>query len=161
MKPSFQPPASNVKRTGIVLRRAVTLIEAIAVILLLSAAAATSMIYLDNDFLSRRTASAATIQVGEVLQLARNTAISHQTHVRVSRGSTDLIIHQEAGPVEPERTWLIDLPAGTRIDGSARQIVFGPIGSANRDLSWGVHHGDAYGKIDVSPVSGKIQWSTP
>ena len=66
-------------------RLGVTLIEAIAVILLLSAAAASSMIYLDNDFLSRRTASAATTQVGEVLLLARNTAISHQTNVHVSR----------------------------------------------------------------------------
>ncbi|KAA1259997.1 hypothetical protein LF1_25350 [Rubripirellula obstinata] len=161
MKPSFQPLAYNVKRTGIARRRAVTLIEAIAVILLLSAAAATSMIYLDNDFLARRTASAATIQVGEVLQLARNTAISNQTYVRVSRGSTELKIHQEAGPIEPERTWLIELPAGTKIDGSASEIIFKPVGSANRDLSWGVYHGDAYGKVNVSPVSGNVQWSTP
>jgi Tfp pilus assembly protein FimT len=142
-------------------RQGVTLIEAIAVILLLSAAAATSMIYLDNDFLSRRTASAATIQVGEVLVLARNTAISHQTNVHVSRGLTQLKIHQEAGPVQAERTWLIDLPAGTKIDGSATDIIFKPVGSANRDLSWGVHHGDVYGKVSVTPISGNVRWSTP
>ena len=111
MNASLQLSIGNVKRSGLVLRRAVTLIEAIAVILLLSAAAATSMIYLDNDFLARRTASAATIQVGEVLQLARNTAISHQTNVHVRRGTTSLTIYQEAGPTQPERTWAIELPS--------------------------------------------------
>ena len=157
----FHRSTRNVKRKGSTFRRAVTLIEAIAVILLLSAAAASSMIYLDKDFLSRRTASAATIQVGEVLQLARNTAISHQTNVHVSRGTTELKIYQEAGPLEDERVWLIELPAGTKIDGSATEIIFKPVGSANRDISWGVYHGDSYGKVGVSPVSGKVTWSTP
>ena len=146
-------------------RRAVTLIEAIAVILILSASAAASMIYLDHDFLSRRHAIAATNQVGDVFMLARNTAVSHQTKVQVTRvqerGTLQIVIRQEAGPIEDERTWKFDLPEGTKIDGSTSTLVFQPIGSANRDLKWNVHHGDTYGTVAIAPVSGKVTWSTP
>lgn len=142
-------------------RLAVTLIEAIAVVLLLSAAAATSIVYLDAGFLSRRTASAATIQVGEVLVLARNTAISNQTQCRVRRDTGGLTIDQDAGPLQPQRSWTIELPAGTRINGSARQIVFQPTGSADRDIRWVVHHGDSEGTVTVSPINGNVVWSKP
>jgi hypothetical protein len=166
MKPGRQPLLVNAVQNGfnhrrMTQRRAVTLIEAIAVVLLLSAAAATSMVYLDADFLSRRTASAATIQVGEVLVLARNTAISNQTQCRVRRDTGGLTIAQDAGPLQSQRTWEIELPAGTRINGTARQIVFQPTGSANRDIRWVVQHGDSEGTVTVSPINGNVVWSKP
>ena len=148
-------------------RRGVTLIEAIAVILLLSAAAATSVIYLDGNFLNRRGAAIATKHVGDTLMLARNTAVLHQTNVRVSRsidrdrGIEQLQITQEAGPVQDEKTWAIDLPEGTSVTGSDREIVFDPYGSADRELTWAVSHDDVSGKVNVSLVNSKVIWSTP
>ncbi|MDA8746350.1 hypothetical protein N9N28_17140 [Rubripirellula amarantea] len=146
-------------------RLGVTLVEAIMVIMLLSAAAASSMIYFDGSFVSRGEVSSSTHQVADTLQLAHNTAVLNQTKVSVrqvrGRSNQQLLITQAAGPIRDERTWLVDLPVDVKVSGSPTEITFTPLGQADQRLGWTISQGDSQGAVSVSPVAGTITRKTP
>lgn len=141
-------------------RFGVTLIEAIMVITLLAAATMASSFVFRSDWVARRGVTDVTNDVAETLLAARNTAVRNQASVRVRRtnfgGVEQLWIVEQAGPIRPGKTWLVDLGEQVKLSGSPIEIVFASAGTADRELEWQVSQGSVSGEIGVSPTSGKV-----
>ena len=146
-------------------RPGVTLIETIMVIVLLSAAAVTSSMLLDGQWVARRSVTSVTNEVAATLRAARNTAITNQTIVQVrrqrSRGIEQLLISEDAGPFGAGGTRTIELGSDIRLRGRPRTIEFRPTGSANRPLSWTVSRSRSRGTINVLPADGQVTQALP
>ncbi len=143
----------------------VTLIETIMVIVLLSAAAIVGTIFLDDQWVARRSTSAATGEVEQTLRAARNTAITNQTIVQVRRQRTGgverLVVTKQAGPFGPERIHTIDLGSDVRLTGTPRAIRFQPTGSADRILEWHINRSSTRGTVNVTPTDGQVSKQLP
>lgn len=146
-------------------RRGVTLIEAIMVITLLAAAAATSSILFDGQWKASRSVTVVTNDVANTLLTARNTAITSQTTVRVRRqrvrGMEQLLVTQDPGPFRSGNSWTIELGGDTRLRGGPREIRFTPTGTANRNLSWTITQSRTTGQVNVAPASGQVTRRLP
>lgn len=147
------------------LRNAITLIETIMVIALLAAAAVTSTIMFDADWIDRRAASAATNNVADTLIAARNTAITGQANVAVRRlrsgGRDYLLITEYAGPLRGSKSWVVELADDVRVQGLPREIQFQATGTADRALQWTVSQSRSRGRVAVAPASGRVSRRMP
>lgn len=141
-------------------RTGVTLIETIMVIVLLAAAATTSLVLMDGQWVARRIVTTASNDAADTLVMARNTAMTSQSTIRVRRirvgGTTQLQVSQDPGPYGPGKQWNIDLGSDARISGSPTEIRFDPTGSANRGLEWTISQSQTSGGVTVSPASGQV-----
>ncbi len=130
------------------------------VIVLLSAAAVTSSILLDGQWVARRSVTSVTGDIAETLGAARNTAITNQAVVRVRRlrrgGIEQLLITEEAGPFGAGRNRTVELGSDVRVRGVPRTIRFDPTGSSNRALHWTIRRSRSQGSVDVSPADGQV-----
>ena len=141
-------------------RRGVTLIEAIMVITLLAAAAATSSILFDGQWIATRGVTSVANDVANTLIIARNTAITNRAIVRVRRqrqgGVERLVVTQDPGPFRSGNSWTIELGGETRLRGGPREIQFTPTGTANRDLTWTITQSRTTAQVSVAPASGQV-----
>jgi Tfp pilus assembly protein FimT len=146
-------------------RRGVTLIEAIMVITLLAAAAATSSILFDGQWVASRSVTAVTNDVANALIAARNTAITNQAMVRVRRqrrnGIEQLLVTQDPGPFRSGNSWTVELGGETRLRGRPNEIRFTPTGTANRNLTWTITQSRTRGQVNVAPASGQVTRRLP
>lgn len=146
-------------------RPGVTLIEAIMVITLLAAAAATGSIMFDGQWVAGRDVTAVTNDVANTLITARNSAITNQAVVRVRRqrrnGIEQLQMTQESGPFQGEKNWTIQLGGASRLRGGPREIRFTPTGTANRALQWTIRQSRSIGQVNVAPVNGEVTRRLP
>ncbi len=146
-------------------RRGVTLIEAIMVITLLAAAAATSSILFDGQWVAARSVTAVTNDVANTLITARNTAITNQATVRVRRqrqsGIETLLVTQDPGPFRTGNSWTVELDGSVRLGGGPREIQFSPTGTANRNLAWTITQSRTAGQVNVAPASGQVTRRLP
>ncbi|TWU34929.1 hypothetical protein Poly41_40730 [Novipirellula artificiosorum] len=156
-------PARSVNRG--LLRRGVTLLEAVMVIVLLSAAAVASSFVMDRNWSARRHVDAITKHVAATLNMARRTAVMNQADVIVTRdrdSSGDvLVITEMAGPFRDEQKRLIPLGSETRIAGSPTDIRFSPMATADRALRWTVSQSTTSGQIMVEPTTGLVTTRLP
>ena len=147
------------------IRDGVTLIETVMVIIILAAAAVGSSFLLDGQWTARRGVTSVTHDVANTLRLARNTAITNQSTVRVERqrraGAEQLVIHEDAGPFRPAKSWTVELGNDARLLGSPRRIVFSPTGTADRNLTWQITRSRTSGQVTVSPTSGRVSRTLP
>lgn len=148
-------------------RTGVSLIETIMVITLLGAAALTSSLLLNRDWIARRGITAATNDIANTLTTVRNTAITNQAIVRVrrirSRGVEQLQITEDAGPFQDGKSWVVDLGDQIRLRGGPRQLRFSPTGTANRSLNWTVRQrrSSLSGQVTVAPTTGQVTRRLP
>lgn len=146
-------------------RRGVTLIEAIMVITLLAAAAASGSILFDGQWVASRGVTAVTNDVANSLITARNTAITNQATVRVRRqrrsGIEQLLITQDPGPFRSGDSWTVDLGGETRLGGRPSEIRFTPTGTANRNLAWTITQSRTSGQVNVAPARGQVTRRLP
>ena len=146
-------------------RCGVTLIETIMVVALLAAAAVTSSVLLDGEWVARRSVTVVTNDVANSLITARNTAITNQAIVRVrrqrSRGSEQLLITEDAGPFRDNHRWVVELGNDVRLQGSPNEIQFSPTGTANRSLTWSIRQSRSSGEVSVAPASGQVNRRLP
>ena len=146
-------------------RAGVTLIETIMVVTLLAAAAVTSSILLDGQWVARRSVTAVTNDIANSLITARSTAITNQATVRVRRlrrgGVEQLLISEDAGPFRPGKSWVIELGSDVRLRGGPRVIRFSPTGTANRSLTWSIRQSRSSGQVSVAAASGQVSRRLP
>ncbi|WP_144057612.1 pilus assembly FimT family protein [Novipirellula maiorica] len=143
------------------IRTGVTLIEAVMVVVLLSASAIASSFVLRPRWSSERSVTGITHHVADTLMLARNTSITNQADVRVERirkdGQAMLKISEDAGPIRGGRVSFIELGSQVTVKGSPTAIRFSPLGTVNRSLRWTMIQGDVVGEVRVSPTTGNVQ----
>ncbi|WP_345327150.1 pilus assembly FimT family protein [Novipirellula rosea] len=146
-------------------RNGVTLIEAVMVVVLLSASAVASSFVLRPRWSSELSVTGVTLHVADTLMMARNTAITNQADVRVQRirkdGQTMLAITEAAGPIRDEKIAFFELGTEVTVTGSPTEIRFSPMGSADRDLRWTITQGGVAGEVRVSPTTGNVQSRVP
>lgn len=137
----------------------------IMVISVLAIAAVTSVIMLDGDWNSRRTAATATNDVANSLTTARNTAITNQATVAVRRmvsgGVEHLLITEYAGPFRDSKSWIVELGNDVEVRGSPAEILFSPTGTADRRLEWTIENAGSVGVVTVAPASGQVGRKLP
>jgi len=135
------------------------------VITVLAIAAVTSLIMLDGDWNSRRSATAATNDVANSMTTARNTAITNQATVAVRRmvsgGVEHLLITEYAGPFRDSKSWVVELGRDVEVRGNPAEIQFSPTGTADRRLEWTVTAAGSVGTVTVAPASGQVQRKLP
>ena len=146
-------------------RRGVTLIEAIMVVTLLSAAALACSFVLDRDWSSSRNVQQVTSHVSHVLLMARNTALANRADVEVRRvrnGNTEQIeIAEFAGPFRAERRSTFDLGDDIRISGSPSRIRFTPESTADRSLQWTIRQGNSSAEINLNATNTQLTTRLP
>lgn len=146
-------------------RNGVTLIEAVMVVVLLSASAVASSFVLRPRWSTQRSVTGVIHHVAEALTMARNTSITNQAGIRVERirkdGQAMLQITEVAGPIRDERVTWFELGPEVTVEGSPSEILFSPLGTANRDLRWRIIQGGVSGDVRVSPTTGKVQFQVP
>ncbi len=146
-------------------RRGVSLIEAVMVIVLLSAAAVTSSVMLDGQWVAKRSVTGVTDEIAQTLNAARNTAITNQAIIRVRRirsgGIEQLVITEEAGPFGPGNLRTVELGSDVRVRGTPRQVRFNPTGTANRGTTWTIRKSRSSGAVNVSPSDGQVTRTYP
>ncbi|WP_442510772.1 pilus assembly FimT family protein [Novipirellula sp. SH528] len=146
-------------------RNGVTLIEAVMVVVLLSASAVASSFVLRPRWSSERNVTGVIHHVADTLTMARNTSITNQADVRVQRirkdGQAMLEITETAGPVRDEKVSFFELGPEVTVNGSPTEIRFSPMGTANRDLRWTITQGGVAGEVRVSPTTGSVQTRVP
>ncbi len=149
----------------VVRRMGVTLIEVVLVVMILGAAALATSFSMRSDWSNRRAAKASTIDVSQLLKIARNTAIEKRTTVHVAysgkTGAMQVDIVEDAGPLTPGRTWSAPLASEVEIKGKPNPIDFLADGSANSSLQWQVVSDGVQGEVSVTPVGGAVQYKVP
>lgn len=146
-------------------RRAVTLVEAILVIIVLSIAAATGLVAFDPGFMARQAVVMETKNLGETLRGIRNTAMLHKTRIRIrrvrARDGDQIEVHELAGPMRDERHSVIPIDSGLRASGTSGWVAFRPDGTLSRRLQLSVYQSTVRGEVAVSPVTGTITTDLP
>ena len=146
-------------------RRGVTLMEAILVILILSGAAVASSFVLDGNWVANREVKDLTIEVAQTIDTARNAAIANRSNVRIRRtrinGSEQLEIVEAAGPFRGEQRRTVSLGENIRLRVRPSEIDFRADGTAARAAAWTVTQGRVSGQIVVTPTTGRVAVRLP
>ncbi|MDG2222611.1 MAG: hypothetical protein P8L85_14625 [Rubripirellula sp.] len=131
----------------------ITLFEVIIVIGLLAASAAATLIMLDGRWRDRRLVVAATNDLANYLQTARNTAVSNRAAVSVQRsqaGTTEkLLITEDAGPFRGSRSWVVEISDVVDLLGNPTTIQFSSAGKPDKKVKWKVRHSGLTGTVTM------------
>ena len=134
-------------------KHGITLFEVIIVVGLLTASAAATLIMLDGGWRDRRLVVAATNDVANYLQTARNTAIRNRAVVSVQRvqsGTMEkLRITEDAGPVRGSRNWEVEISDVVDLLGDQATIQFSSSGKPATTTKWKARHGSLTGVVTV------------
>lgn len=139
-------------------RRGVTLIEALLVVLILSAVAVAGSFSINTQFKPKQLVELDRQHVRQTLRQVQNTAIANRVDVDVVIDTRDnaLRIASAAGPVGPAVSQTIELDLQSRMRASTSRITFRPDGSVNRDLQLRFEQDRSNSEINIS-VTGDIR----
>ncbi len=155
-------------------RNGVTLIEAVTVVLLLSAAAVATSATFHVKWSAKRRVTDVAQHVAQTFTMARNTAILNRAGTKVElKQSTSIpvIVLTEAenafsaeSVVEIpllELNWESTGTQAAKISGSPMGLMFSPLGDADRDLRWNIAIDGVSAEIQVNARTGNVTTLLP
>jgi prepilin-type N-terminal cleavage/methylation domain-containing protein len=141
-----------------------SLIEVIAVVVVLAVAAVSSQMLAPSNAIRSIESAAESRKLVAALRMARSTAVIQQIPVRVrflggNQNVTGFVIEQQTGatysPIAPTENWTMQSTASS----SAMNVVFAPTGTANNALRIAFQTGRQTHQVSIVPATGMVSYA--
>jgi prepilin-type N-terminal cleavage/methylation domain-containing protein len=145
-------------------RRGFSLIEVMAVVVVLAFAAVSSQMLAPTNAIRSMDAASESKKLVAALRMARTTAVAQQRPVRVrllgsNRNVTGYVTEQQLGatysPIAPAENWTMQ----TTTSSNSLNVVFAPAGTADNAMLITMQAGRQTHQVSIVPATGKVSYA--
>lgn len=141
-----------------------SLMEVMAVVVVLAIAAVSSQMLAPSNALRSLESATESRKLVAALRMARSTAVIQQLPIRVrllgaNRSVTGYVIEQQTGanysPIAPTETWTMQ----STVSSNAMSVVFAPTGTADNALQIAFQTGRQTHQVSLVPATGAVNYA--